>query len=117
MLRVRRRRCDLRIALGRIEAFLRQRRRVVEMDQIVGDAGMPRLALEDRLEDRGALELHRIGLVARRGRDVELDGIEDLRFVVVRIGLRHAFHGLEIGEHAGAMIDLVDSRYRTRPSH
>ena len=48
-----------------------------------------------------------IGLIGRRGGDVELDRIEDLGFVVVRIGLRHAFHGLEIGEHAGAMIDFV----------
>ena len=107
VLRMRRCRCDLRIPLGRIEAFLRQGRRVVEMDQIVRDAGMARLALEDRLEDRRALELHRIGLIARRGGDIELDRIEDLRFVVIRISLRHAFHGLEIGEHAGAMIDFV----------
>src|SRR6202030_2948732 len=79
-----------------------------EMDQVVGDAGMARLAQEDRLEDRSALELHRIGLVARRRRDVELDGIENLRFVVTRISLRHAFHGLELGEPAGAMVDFVE---------
>src|SRR5262249_46946619 len=97
-----------RIPLGRVEASLRQGRRVVEMDQIVGDAGMARLAQEDRLEDRGALELHRIGLVARRGRDVEFDRVENLRFVVLRIGLRHAFHGLEVGEYAAAMIDFVE---------
>jgi hypothetical protein len=31
-----------------------------------------------------------------------------LGFVVVRISLRHAFHGFEIREHAGAMIDFVE---------
>ena len=107
VLRMRRCRCDLRIPLRRIEAFLRQGRRVVEMDQVVSDAGMARLAPEDRLEDRSALELHRIGLVAGQGRDVEFDRIENLGFVVIRISLRHAFHGLEVGEHAGAMIDFV----------
>ena len=35
------------------------------MDQIVRDAGMLRLARKDRLEDRGAFELVRIGLVGR----------------------------------------------------
>src|SRR6516164_1061873 len=108
VLRVRRRRRDLRIPLGRVEASLRQGRRVVEMDQVVGDAGMARLAQEDRLEDRGALELHRIGLVARRGRDIEFDRIENLGFVVLRIALRHAFHGLEVGKYAGAVIDFIE---------
>ena len=72
------------------------------------DAGMARLAQEDGLEDGGSLELHRVGLVARRGRDIEFDRIEDLRLVVVRIGLRHVFHCFEIGQHAAAMIDLVE---------
>ena len=103
-----RRRRDLRVALGRGEPFLCQRRRVVEMDQIMRDAGMARLAQEDGLEDGGSLELHRVGLVARRGRDIEFDRIEDLRLVVVRIGLRHVFHCFEIGQHAAAMIDLVE---------
>ena len=77
------------------------------MDQIVRDAGMPRLALEDRLQDRRAFELIGIGLVVRRGGDVQRDGIENLRFVVIRIALRQRFHGLEIGLHARAMGDLV----------
>src|SRR5262249_53027258 len=95
------------IPLRRIEAFLSERRRVVEMNEIVCDAGMARLATEDRLENRCSLELHRIGLIAGRCRDIEFDRIEDLRFIVIRIGLRHALHGLEVGKHAGAMIDLV----------
>ena len=67
------------------------------MDQVVRDARMLRLALADRLEDRRALELVGIGLVARRGRDVQRDGVEDLRFVVVRIFRRQLLHRLEIG--------------------
>ena len=77
------------------------------MDQVVRDAGMPRLALEDRLQDGGALELIGIGLVVGRGRDVERDRVEDLRFVVVGIALRQRFHRLEIGLHARAVRDLV----------
>ncbi len=54
------------------------------------DAGMTRLALEDRREDGGALELVGIGLVVGRGGDVERYGIEDLRFIVVRIARANA---------------------------
>ena len=107
VLRVRRCRRDLRIALGGIKAFLRQCRRIVEMDQVVGDAGMARLTQKDRLENGRALELHRIGLIARRCRHIELDCVKYLGFVVIRISLRHPFHGLEVGEHAAAMINLV----------
>jgi hypothetical protein len=58
------------------------------MDQIVGDARMPRLALEDllRIAAPGA---GGIGLVAGRGADIERDGVEQLRFVVGGIALRH----------------------------
>jgi hypothetical protein len=62
---VRRRRRDLRIPHGRVEALLGDRRVIVEVDQIVGDAGMLRLALEDRLQDRRAFELVDIGLIRR----------------------------------------------------
>ena len=30
-----------------------------------------------------------------------------MSFVVIRISLGYAFHGLEIGQHAGAVIDFV----------
>jgi hypothetical protein len=72
------------------------------------------LALEDRLEDCCALELHCISLIARGRCNVELDGVQYLGFVVVRITLRHAFHGLEIGEDAGAMVDFVIIRIERR---
>jgi hypothetical protein len=60
---VRCRRRDLGIALGSVESLLCDRRIVIEVDQIMRDAGMPRLALEDRLQDSSALELVGIGLV------------------------------------------------------
>ena len=107
VLGVRRGRRDAGIALRRVEALLGDRRIVIEVDQVVRDAGMARLPLEDRLEDFRALELIGVGLVGRRGADIERDGIEDLRFVVVGIALRQRLHRLEIGLHAGAMIDLV----------
>jgi hypothetical protein len=73
----------------------------------VGDAGMLRLALEDGLEDRRALELIGIGLVRRRRRDVERDGVGDLRFVVLGIARHQGFHRQEIGLQAGAVVDLI----------
>src|SRR3954453_3892455 len=60
---VRCRRRDLGVALGSVESLPCDRRIVIEMDQVMRDAGMPRLALEDRLQDSGALELVGIGLV------------------------------------------------------
>src|SRR6516225_2808786 len=75
MLRMRRCRCDLRIPPSCIKPFLCERRRVVEMNEVVSDTGMTGLALEDRLENRSTLVLHCIGLVARWGRDIDLDRI------------------------------------------
>ena len=107
MLRVGRGRRDLGIALGGADPFLRKRRSVVEMDQIVRDARMMRLALEDRFQDGRALALVGIGLVVGRGRDVERDGVKYLRFVVGRIALRQRLHRLQIRLHPRAMGDLV----------
>ena len=77
------------------------------MNQVVRDAGMLRLALDDRLQDGRAFELVGVGLVGRRGRRVERERVVDLRLVVVRIALRQLFHGLGISLHARAVIDLV----------
>jgi hypothetical protein len=77
------------------------------MDQIVRHAGMLRLALGDHFQDRCTLELAGIGLVGRRGRRIERERVVDLRFVIIGITLRQRFHGLDVGLHAGAVIDLV----------
>src|SRR5215813_10500962 len=50
VLGVGRRRRDFRVTLRCLEAFLRERRIVVEMDEIVGDARVLGLALEDRFQ-------------------------------------------------------------------
>jgi hypothetical protein len=57
VLRVGRGRCDLGIALRGIDPLLCQGGRVVEVDQVVGDAWVPWLAFEDLLQDRCTLEL------------------------------------------------------------
>ena len=82
VLRVRRGWSDFGISPGRLETFLGERRIVVEMDEVMGDARMLRLALEDRLEDGCSFELVGIGLVIGRGRDVQRDGVADLGFVI-----------------------------------
>jgi hypothetical protein len=107
VLRVRRRRRDLGIAPSGVQPLLGDRRVVVEVDQVVRDAGMAGLALEDRLQDRGTLELVGIALVARRGGDVEGDRVFDLRLVVGRIARGDRFHRLQIGLHALAVRHLV----------
>ena len=102
-----RRRRDLGVASRSLEALLGDRRIVVEVDQVVRHAGMLRLTLGDRLEDRRALELAGVGLVGRRSRGVERERVVNLRLVIVRIALRQLLHGLRIGHDAGAMIDLL----------
>ena len=77
------------------------------MDQVVCDAGMLRLAREDRLQDRRAFELIGVGLVGRGSRRVERQRVVDLRLVVIRIALRQLLHGLGIGLDARAVIDFV----------
>jgi len=57
---------DLGIAPGGIEAFLRDGRSVVEMNQIMRHARMLRLTLEDRLQNGRPFELIGVGLVGRR---------------------------------------------------
>ena len=65
------------------------------------------LALENLLQDGGRLELVGVGLVVRRGGDIECERVEQLRLVVARIPLRKLLHGLEIALDARAMRDLV----------
>ena len=68
--RVGRGRRNRRIALCRTDGFVSQRRDVVAMNDVVGDAGMIRLTRVQLLEDRARLELIDVGLVAgqrRRG--------------------------------------------------
>ena len=98
---------DFGITLGRPEPLIRDRRIVVGVDQVMSDAGVIGLALEDRLQDRRGLELVRVGLVRRRRRHVQRQGIVHLRFVVVRIALRQLLHRLHIGLYARAVVGFV----------
>jgi hypothetical protein len=75
VLGVGRRSRDLRVTLGCLEAFLRERRIVVEVDEIVRDARVLGLALEDRFQQRRTFELVGIGLVSRGSRNVERDRV------------------------------------------
>ena len=63
--------------------------------------------LPDRLEDRRAFDLLGIGLVGRRRRGVERDGVGDLRLVVVRIFCRELLHRAEERADALGMGQLV----------
>ena len=110
---VRRRGGDFGITLCRFEPLIRDRRIIVGVNQVMSDAGVIRLALEDRLQDRCGLELVRIGLVCRRRCHVQRQGIIHLRFVVVRIALRQLLHHLHIGLDARAVVGLVVAAVKT----
>ena len=94
MLGVRRGRGDLGVAISRCDALGGSLRIVVEVDEVVGDAGMPRQALGDRLQDRGALHLLGAGLVAQVGGGIERDRVGDLCLVVVWILRRNLLLGV-----------------------
>ena len=84
MLRVRRGGRHLGVASRRREPLLGERRRIVEVDQIMRDPRMLRLARPNLFQDCRALELIGIGLVGGRSPDVERERVIDLRFVIVR---------------------------------
>ena len=94
---------DLGVKPRSLQPFLGDRRVVIEVDQVVGDAGMLRLPLEDRLEDGRPLELVGVALVGRRGRRVQRERVMDLRLVVVGIALRNLLHRLRVGLRARQM--------------
>ena len=103
MKRVRRVGRDGRIGFRRREALLGDRRIVVAVDQVVGNARMVRMCLEQRLEYRGGLELVRVVLVGgieiRRGDQRR----QDLRLGVVGISGHDRRHGGVEGLHALGM--------------
>ena len=85
VLSVGRRRRHLGVTVRRIEALRGGLRIIIEMDQVVRDAGMLRQPPRDRLEDRGPLGLLGVGLVVQVGGGVERDRVGDLRLIVVAI--------------------------------
>ena len=104
---MRRSRRDLGVTPGGVDPPLRERRSVVEVNEIMSDARVPGVALEDWLQDGRSLELIGVSLVGRRGRDVQRNRVEDLRLVVVGIFCRQCLHRLEIGLNARLMSGLV----------
>ncbi len=105
--RVRRIGRDIRIRLGCVETMLGDRRRIVGVDEIVGDTGMTRLRGENLAQDRRRLQLVGEALVGRRGGDGERQGVVDLRFPIVGIASGQLLHRLQIGKDAAAMVELV----------
>ena len=80
---MRRVRCDLRVAAGRIERARRQRRHVEAVDDVVREPRMLGLPRELLLEDRRRLQLVGVGLVGRQRRLAERQRVEDPRLDVV----------------------------------
>ena len=107
VLRVCRRGRHLGVASSGRKPVLRERGRIIKVDQIMGDSGMLRLTRPNLLQNCRSLKLIGISLVGRRRRDVESQCVIDLGFIIMRIALRQLVHRLEVGQNAGAMVDLV----------
>ena len=82
---VRRVRCNLGIALRRIQSLLSQHRIIVGVDDVVRETGMSRLLQEDRFENLGRLLLIRVSLVIEGSISNQRKGVKDGRFAVLRI--------------------------------
>ena len=86
--RVRGVRRDIRIAQCRRQPFLRERREIVGVNEIVGHARMVRMLGKLRFENCSRLQRPGIGLVGRRLTCGEIERVEYLRFIVVGITRR-----------------------------
>ena len=76
---------DRDIAARRGKALCREGRRVVAVDQIVGDSRVVGVAGKLPLQHRRGLQRDRIGVIGQRLRRGQIECGEDLRFVVGRI--------------------------------
>jgi len=107
MQRVRSRRRDHPIELGRRHAHRRKRREIIAVDQAVRDARMVRLLLRFLVQDRCGLELLRVVLVVEIDRAVQRERVEDRGLGIVRIMLVKLLHRLFVMFGAGLVVDLV----------
>jgi len=98
---------DLGVAARRDERAIRERRIVVAVDQIMGDARMVGLFAIDFFEDGRRLQLVGVRLVGRIGGGVQRERVEYRRLVVPRIARVDALHGLFVGDGARAVVKLV----------
>ena len=106
VLRVRRRRRDLRVLVRHRHALARERREIVAVDEVMRDAGMLRILLVERLEDADRLQQRRHVLVVEGL--VERERVEHLRLDVVRVLLRQRRHRLLVVPGARVLVDLVE---------
>ena len=107
MLGVGRIRGDLGIAACRLEALLGQRRVVVGVDQVVGDARMVGLFSVQRLQDRRRPHLVGIGPIRRVEVGRRHQGMQDRSLEVVRVAGRDPSQCLLERLDPGAMVDAV----------
>ena len=105
MLRVRHGRRDGGVASGRPQTLLGNRRVVVAVDQVVRDGRMVWLSHGDAFEDLGGLEGVRERLVGGQGRDVQRQGVEDRRLLIVGVGQVELLHRLLVGKGARSEVN------------
>ncbi len=92
---------NLGVAPGRGNRLIGQRRHVVGVNDVVGQAGMVRLLSEELFEDLACLQATAVGFVTgvrgnRQGKRVEDGGL-----VILGIAARDLSHGIAIAQQAG----------------
>ena len=101
--RVRHRRRKRRVAARRSERLLSQRRVVVGVDDVVREARVLRMLLEERLENGRGFQLLRILFVGCESGLIHRERIEDPRFHVSRIRADDPLHRLFVRNGACAL--------------
>jgi hypothetical protein len=100
--------CSACAAPGAI-SFLRDRRKVVGVNEIMGDAGMVRMLGKLSVEDRSRLQRARIALVVQRLACGEVDGAEDLCLVVILVTGGQSFKCIRERAHARCLRPLGEA--------
>jgi hypothetical protein len=105
--RVRRVRCNLRVAPRRLERAVGQRRIVVAVNDVVRQAGVIRVGGDQRFENRASLQRFGVaGVGRRRGGDRrDGQGVKDRRLRVGAIRGGHPADGVAIGDEPRQLID------------
>src|SRR5215831_3308088 len=76
---------------------------IITVDEVVGDAGMPRLLHKDLFKDCRRLQLVRVRFVSRRCGAEESQGVKNSRLGVIWIACDQLLHGLLVCQRPRAL--------------
>src|SRR5712691_7013758 len=105
---MRHRRRNPGIAACGCEAFGSNGWVIITVDEVMGDAGMPRLLRKDLFEDCRRLQLVRIRFVSRLRSTEESQGVKNSCLGVIWIACGQLLHGLLIRQRPRAVIGALN---------